>query len=90
MYCYKYPNNINILLDGRSILYISKELNMNREKLSLQLRGIELLTYEEVNILMKKVKPNCSFEDYFDEYNEVEVINFYGKRNKRPYKRRNN
>ena len=67
MYVYKYKNDKNILLDGRSIIFLSKELKYNREHLALILKGERGCSYELANKLVSRLKPNKNVEDYFVE-----------------------
>ena len=65
MYVYKYKNNKDILLDGRSIIFLSKELKYNREHLSLILKGERHCSYELAKRIVDRLKPNENVEDYF-------------------------
>lgn len=80
MYCYKFPRDINKLLDGRTIIYTAPEVGMFRERLSKILRGLELCTESEAERLVKRVKPNEKMTDYFKLMNNKEVNEFYGER----------
>ena len=65
MYVYKFGKDKNILLDGRSIIFLSKELKYNREHLSLILKGERHCTYELAKRIVNRLKPNGKVEDYF-------------------------
>jgi len=80
MYRYKYPGDVNKLLDGRSIFFVSQELTFNREKLSNILRGFELCNEKQAKMLVNRCRPNSNIKEYFIYCTESEVNDFYGKR----------
>lgn len=57
-----------LLLDGRSIMFLSKELNYNREHLAHILNGKEPCTPTLAKRIVTRLKPNEKIEDYFREY----------------------
>lgn len=65
MYVYKFVEDKNILLDGRSIIFLSKELKYNREHLALILKGEKACTHELARKIVNRLKPNEKVEDYF-------------------------
>ena len=62
---YKYKNEKDILLDGRSIFFVAKDLKCNRGTLALILKGEKQCTRQFAEILVDRLKPNESVEDYF-------------------------
>lgn len=65
MYMYKYRDNKDILLDGRSIFFVSQELNCNRGTLALILKGERECAKEFAEKLVNRLQPNKKVEDYF-------------------------
>ena len=47
MYCFKFPNDIDKLLDGRTIIFAGKEMGIGRERMSKILRAEELCNTTE-------------------------------------------
>jgi hypothetical protein len=64
----KYINQKDVLLDGRPITFLSRELGYNREHLSLVLSGKEPCTPTLAKKIVERLKPNEKVEDYFEEY----------------------
>lgn len=88
MYCFKFPNDIDTLLDGRPINYAGKEIGIGREKMSKILHAKELCKRSLANKIVSRFKPNEKVDKYFDKYTESEARSFYAKRNIRINKRR--
>lgn len=65
MYKFNQELDINDLLDGRKILYISKKISYNREFISKILRGKQTCSYERAEQLVKACQPNKKVSDYF-------------------------
>ena len=65
---FKYTNQREMLLDGRQIKFLSRELNYNREHLALILDGKEPCTPTLAKRIIDRLKPNEKVEDYFKEY----------------------
>lgn len=65
MYVYRFGKDKNILLDGRSIIFLSKELKYNREHLSLIFKGERYCTYELAKKIIDRLKPGAKVEEYF-------------------------
>lgn len=80
MYCYRFPSDINKLLDGRAIRYVAKEIRVSRERLSKVLRGVLLCNENTAEKLITRLKPNEKITDYFKLMSESEVNKFYAKR----------
>ena len=57
--------DINDLIDGRTILYLSKQLPFNRENLSKTLKGTISCTYDRAEQIVEYCKPDSKVEDYF-------------------------
>ena len=66
----KFIDQRNILLDGRPITFLSRELKYNREHLALILDGREPCTPSVAKRIIDRLKPNEKVEDYFEEYEE--------------------
>lgn len=64
---YKYGNNRDILLDGRTIAYVAKEIKVAREHVALVLDGQQLCTPTTAKKLVDRLKPGENIEDYFIE-----------------------
>lgn len=64
---FKYTDQRDIILDGRSIVFLSKEIGYNREHLALILSGKEPCTYSLACKIVNRLKPNEKVEDYFIE-----------------------
>ena len=64
----KFIDQRNILLDGRPITFLSRELKYNREHLALILDGREPCTPSVAKRIIDRLKPNEKVEDYFEEY----------------------
>lgn len=64
----KYTDQRNKLLDGRPVLFLSRELDYNREHLALILDGKEPCTPTLAKRIVERLKPNEKVEDYFKEY----------------------
>jgi len=64
----KYTDQRDILLDGRPIIFLSRELNYNREHLALILDGKEPCTPTLAKRIIDRLKPNEDVYDYFKEY----------------------
>lgn len=65
MYVYRFGKDKNILLDGRSIIFLSKELKYNREHLSLIFKGERHCTYALAKKIIDRLKPGAKVEEYF-------------------------
>lgn len=65
MYTFKSDLDINSLVDGRTILYLSKKISFSREHLSKVLRGLESCNYKRANDIVKACQPDKKVEDYF-------------------------
>lgn len=63
----KYTDQRDILLDGRTVTFLSKELKYNREHLALILSGKAPCTYSLAQRIVERLKPNEKVEDYFIE-----------------------
>lgn len=57
--------SINALLDGRTILFLAKDLSLNRGVLSEILHGKVGCKYEYAKRLVDRVRPGESVEYYF-------------------------
>lgn len=57
--------DINDLIDGRTIIYLSKQLPFNREHLSKILKGTRECSYKRAKQIVDYCKPNDNVEDYF-------------------------
>lgn len=66
MYRIKDDLDINTLIDGRTIFYLSKVLPFNRENLSKILKGQRVCTYERAEQIVKYCKPKDKVEKYFE------------------------
>lgn len=64
----KFTNQKELLLDGRPITFVSREIGFNRWQLSLILDGKEPCTPTIANRIIHRLKPNEKVEDYFKEY----------------------
>lgn len=64
-YLLKEKDNLNLLLDGRTVSYVAKELDFNREFISLILRGRRSCSYEMAKILVDRFHPGKTVEDFF-------------------------
>ena len=64
----KYTNRRDLFLDGRPVIFLSRELRYNREHLALILDGKEPCTPTVARRIMERLKPNEKVEDYFKEY----------------------
>jgi len=64
----KYTNRRDLFLDGRPVIFLSRELRYNREHLALILDGKEPCTPTVARRIMERLKPNEKVEDYFEEY----------------------
>ena len=64
----KFTDQRDKLLDGRSIMFLSKELDYNREHLALILDGKEPCTPTLAKRIVDRLKPGDVVEDYFEEY----------------------
>lgn len=67
MYRIRKDIDVNTLIDGRTILYLSKVLHYNRESLSRILRGKSACSYERARQIVSYCKPDYDVEDYFVE-----------------------
>lgn len=65
---FKYVDQREILLDGRPITFLSRELNYNREHLANILDGREPCTPSVAKRIVDRLKPHEKVEDYFKEY----------------------
>ncbi len=65
MYKIRNDIDINTLIDGRTMLYLSQVLHYNRENLARILKGKRSCTYERAEQIVKYCKPNNSVADYF-------------------------
>ena len=65
---FKYTDQRDILLDGRPITFLSRELKYNREHLALILDGKEPCTPTLAKRIIDRLKPNENVYDYFKEY----------------------
>ena len=63
----KYLDQRDILLDGRPVTFLSRELDYNREYLALILSGKEPCTYSLAKRIVERLKPGETVEDYFIE-----------------------
>lgn len=63
----KYVDQRDVLLDGRPVTFLSRELNYNREYLALILSGKEPCTYSLAQRIVERLKPGEQVEDYFIE-----------------------
>ena len=61
----KYTNQRQMLLDGRPITFLSRELEYNREHLANILDGKEPCTPTLAKRIIKRLKPGENVEDYF-------------------------
>lgn len=59
MYMFREDRNMDDLLDGRSITYVAKKISLNREWVSLILRGRKTCTKEQAESLVHR----CCSED---------------------------
>lgn len=64
----KFTNQREILLDGRPITFLSRELHYNREHLALILDGKEPCTPSVAKKIIDRLKPGEKVENYFKEY----------------------
>ena len=64
----KYTDQRDLLLDGRSIIFLSHELKYNRQQLALILAGREPCTPTLARRIVERLKPGEMVEDYFKEY----------------------
>ena len=64
-YLLKEKDNPNLLLDGRTVSYVAKEMDFNREFISLILRGKRSCSYEMAKTLVDRFQPGKRVEDYF-------------------------
>ena len=60
----------DVLLDGRPITFLSRELNYNREHLSLALNRKEPCTLTLAKRIVARLKPEDGVYDYFEEYED--------------------
>ena len=90
MYCFKFPNDIDKLLDGRTIIFAGREMGIGRERMSKILRAEELCNTTLATKIISRFKPNENILSYFTKYTESEAKAFYAKRNIRINKRRIN
>lgn len=67
MYRFKNPEKINDLLDGRTIKYLAKEIDLPREYLSLILRGKMLCHYLRADKIVKRCNSRFSVKDFFEK-----------------------
>ena len=65
MYIFRSDLDINSLVDGRTILYLSKKISYSREHLSNILRRKEVCSYERARDIVKACQPNKNVEDFF-------------------------
>lgn len=65
MYQVKKDMNINELIDGRTILYLSQQLHFNRENLAKILKGMRSCTYDRAEQIVEYCKPGATVETYF-------------------------
>lgn len=71
MYRIKDDLDVNTLIDGRTIFYLSNTLSINREILSKILKGQRECSYDRAKKIVDYCKPNDKVEKYF-EYIESE------------------
>lgn len=64
----KYTDQRELLLDGRPITFVSKQIKFNRWQLALILDGKEPCTPTVANKIITRLKPGAKIEDYFEEY----------------------
>lgn len=64
----KFTNQKELLLDGRPITFVSREIGFNRWQLSLILDGKEPCTPSVAKKILNRLKPEAKIEDYFEEY----------------------
>lgn len=65
MYMFREDRNMNDLLDGRSITYVAKEISLNREWVSLILRGKKTCTKEQAGALVKRCASGAPVDYFF-------------------------
>lgn len=66
MYRIKSNIDVNTLIDGRTIFYLSKALPFNRENLAKILKGQKLCTFERAKQIVDYCRPNDEVEKYFE------------------------
>lgn len=64
----RFTDQRNILLDGRPIIFLSRELDYNREHLALILDGKEPCTPTLAEKIVRRLKPDERVDKYFKEY----------------------
>lgn len=64
----RFTDQRDILLDGRPVTFLSRELDYNREHLALILSGKEPCTPTLAERIINRLKPGEKVEDYFKEY----------------------
>lgn len=65
MYKLRSDIDINSLIDGRTILYLSKKIPYNRMSLANVLKGKQACSYERANNIVKTCRPDKKVTDYF-------------------------
>lgn len=65
MYQIRNDIDINALIDGRTMLYLSQVLHYNREKVSKILKGKCVCTYDRAKQIVDYCRPDSNVEDYF-------------------------
>lgn len=71
MYRLKEDMDVNTLIDGRTIFYLSNVISFNRENLAKILKGQRTCTYDRAKQIVDYCRPNDTVEKYF-EYIESE------------------
>ena len=65
MYKFRSDLDINSLVDGRTILYLSKKISYSREFVSEILRGKKTCSYKRAEQIVKACQPDKKVSDYF-------------------------
>jgi hypothetical protein len=65
MYIFREELDINSLIDGRTMLYLSKALCFNRENLAKILKRQRTCTYKRAKQIVDYCKPDEDVEKYF-------------------------
>lgn len=71
---YKIINGIDVndIIDGRSLIYLSKRINYNRENLSKILNGKRTCSFERAESIIKYCRPDKLVTDYFRQVDKKE------------------